>query len=1048
MEQFGAVQKENKRSMPVNEPLPTIRIFISSPGDVAEERDRAKQVIEGLQRRYSQRFYLKPVLWEELALQADMSFQQGIDRMLSAEHGIDIAVFILWSRLGSPVGPRGVNEDGMEYRSGTERELHLMLQARKQSGSARPSLLVYTRSDEISFEERLRGKPTAEKEDLISQKKLVESFIAETFQDQERGHNIGAYHSFDRPVKFAQRLRAHLVELLDQLAGERTEAAWDVDKQGPPFLGLKAFQPEHADVFFGREEVIEARFALREQAKRGCAFVLLAGASGSGKSSLARAGVLPDIVQHEVDDQVAGWRWLIVTPAELAADPVLALLRRLATPDLLPELRGDVTSLEKLARGLREHPENTFDFAVQPHFERLAQRNGRVRLLLVVDQLEEIFAAHVMTADHRLAFLRVIETFARSGAVWVLATARSDFYHQIQQEPALVRLLEGRGPLAVLPPDPAALQRLIEEPARLAGLRFEEANGVSLSGRILRDATAHTELLPLLEFVLRELFESRTAAGVLSAAVYDRLGGVVGAVGQKAEEAYLGLPAESQAAFTDLLPLLVTVDVAGNQAAVRRRARLDELRSTAARQILAERLIADRFLTTDHQDQIPVANLAHETLLRSWPRIAAWVAANRDHLRLRARVEQSQQRWAQQGRHDSLLLHAGLPLEEGRQLLTEGRHLVSPEIAEYVRASIDVDKRTQTRKRRMRNQVIVALSTLTILSVIASVLTLLARDRASSAQKTAEDRKNDALKSENDALKAQKELTQQVYDNSIAIAEREITNPGGDIGLANYLLEGERCPTKLRGWEWHYLMRARDGETPPLKGHKTGLGGAEFSPDGKLIATCSIDGTLKIWDATSRQLIRSIDADHIGVDPKALASAGIPRIPIMCLAFSPDSKTIATGSFLPKFKLDFSRPLEPKIDRDSPGLVRIWDAETGEMISSFQDQIGVALSLTFSPDGRQIASSSITPDNSFVVWDVKTNRVIKRVRGHKSQIHRLRYSRDGSVLASGETDGFVKLWDATTLNELLSIPAHSSAPVTACRSHRTEAAWHRAERTA
>jgi WD40 repeat protein len=1010
--------------MDTDETLPTIRIFISSPGDLGEERDRAKQVIEGLRRRYSRRFHLKPVLWEDIALQADMSFQQGIDRLLSENQGIDIAVFLLWSRLGSLVGPRVLKEDGTEYLSGTERELHLMMQARNQSGGKRPALLVYTRRDETSFEERLRGKPTTEKEDLIAQKKLVEAFIAQTFQDMDRGYNIGAYHSFDRPVMFSQRLRVHLIELLDQLAGGMTDVVWDIHRQGPPFLGLKAFQPEHADVFFGREEeTLEARFVLREQAKQGCAFLLLTGASGSGKSSLARAGILPDVVQYELDDQVVAWRWLVITPAELASDPVLALVRRLAGSEVMPELGNDLTSLEKLARGLRENPRNTFDFGIQPHFDRLsAQQKGRLRLLLVIDQLEEVFAGHVMTVDDRRVLLRVIETLAKSGSVWVLATARSDFYHQIQGEPSLVRLLENRGSLPVLLPSPDALQRLIEEPARLAGLRFEELNGVSLASRILRDTAAHAELLPLLGFVLRELFESRTTDGLLTAVVYDQLGGVVGAVGQKAEEAFLSLPPESQAAFAELLPLLVTVEVTGDQSAVRRRARLEDLRSTQPGQILTDRLIADRFLTTDRQDDTPVASLAHETLLRSWPRMSAWITANRDHLRLRARVEQSQQRWLQQGRHDSLLLPAGLPLEEGRQLLANGRHLVSSDAAEYIRTSVESHKRVAARKRRMRNRVIIALSILTTLSVIAGGLAWHAQSVASNAQVLAENREQEAIRSKD-------ELTQQVYDNSIAIAEREITQ-NQDIGKASLLLQGDTCPKELRGWEWYYLMRLRNGGTPPLEGHKTGLWGVEFSPDGSLIATCSIDGTLKIWDAHSRQLIRSIDADQLPINQRVLESVGIPRLPIMCLAFSPDGKLIATGSFYPQPKFNPRNLLDIKVDRDSPGLVRIWNVASGENISSFQDQKGVVLSLTFSPDGWQIASSSISPDNSFVVWDVKTNQVIKRVLGHKSQIHRLRYSPDSSVLASGDTDGIVKLWDGASFKEVLSIPAHSAAPVT------------------
>jgi hypothetical protein len=179
-----------------------IHLFVSSPGDVSDERDRAKQVVDELRRRYAGHFDLKAVLWEELPLEADMSFQHGIDLVLSSEQGIDIAVFILWSRLGSPLGALILKPDGTEYRSGTEREFDLMLAARRASGGLRPHIIAYTRMDESSFDERLRGQSTAEKEELIRQKKLVERFIVEEFHDAQQNINVRAYHRFDRPSSF------------------------------------------------------------------------------------------------------------------------------------------------------------------------------------------------------------------------------------------------------------------------------------------------------------------------------------------------------------------------------------------------------------------------------------------------------------------------------------------------------------------------------------------------------------------------------------------------------------------------------------------------------------------------------------------------------------------------------------------------------------------------------------------------------------------------------------------------------------------------------
>ena len=128
--------------------MKTLRIFISSPGDVAEEREKAKQVIADLQRRYGDAATLVPVLWEDLAIPATASFQEGIDFVLSERHRIDIAVFILWSRLGSPLGACIQKPDGTPYLSGTEREFDLMLTAFEQSGGKIPVILAYTRRDE------------------------------------------------------------------------------------------------------------------------------------------------------------------------------------------------------------------------------------------------------------------------------------------------------------------------------------------------------------------------------------------------------------------------------------------------------------------------------------------------------------------------------------------------------------------------------------------------------------------------------------------------------------------------------------------------------------------------------------------------------------------------------------------------------------------------------------------------------------------------------------------------------------------------------------
>ncbi len=290
-------------------------------------------------------------------------------------------------------------------------------------------------------------------------------------------------------------------------------------------------------------------------------------------------------------------------------------------------------------------------------------------------------------------------------------------------------------------------------------------------------------------------------------------------------------------------------------------------------------------------------------------------------------------------------------------------------------------------------------------------------------------------------LAVNEKLEEQLYSTHIAIAERELTQ-NHDFGLAAGLLQD--CREDLRGWEWHYLNRLLDGERLPLAAHKRALWMADFSPDGRRIATASIDGTAKIWDVASGRLIQDIDADAgaipFGFGPIA-TRLGIGRIPIMCVEFSPDGRFIATGTFEPIWPsknspgvMSIWKTVEVLISqpvftlKNSPGVVSIWDVETGKRVLKFDRQVGVVLSLAYSPDGRRIASSSINPDNTFVVWEVETGKVVRVVHGHESQIHRLRYSPDGRSIASADTNGSVRLWDADTFEQRSAIDAHP-APV-------------------
>ncbi|MGB0600365.1 MAG: SUMF1/EgtB/PvdO family nonheme iron enzyme [Rubripirellula sp.] len=683
---------------------PTVRIFISSPGDVTEERENARRVVEGLRRRYPGA-ELQTVLWEDLALPATVSFQETIDILLDQEP-IDIAVFILWSRLGSPLGASIRRADGTPYRSGTEREFDLMLTAFEQSGQKRPVILAYVRDDDAGLKERFNRVDTSKWEELIKQRQLAESFVKEQFHDAD-GRNLRAYQTYQEPIGFTQRLRVHLRRSLDDLLQVESVATWE----GEPYRGLQTFDIEHSPIFHGRdEETCEVLQRLRDQQNVGCGFVVLVGASGSGKSSLARAGVAASLIQQSGDD--GGIPWKVATFIPALADQGLchALVRSLG--DAVPDLLDSPATADRIAKGLADNAELTTNLSIVPAFERAKEP---IRLLLILDQMEELWTDRHLTEENRENFLCAIESLARSGHIAVLATLRSDFYHHAQTSPAFLRIKGERGHYDLSAPDSASIHRLITEPARLSGLRFESSESTkrSLDEKILEDASVASDALPLLEYTLSELYRRRDdERRLLTYASYVELGGVEGAIGKRADETFASLPADAQAALGEILPLLISVDTAGEQSGVRRRAAVADLTSTPARKTLTETLIAERFLTTDREGETPVASLAHEALLRSWKRIVGWINHNRENLSLRARVEQQQQRWEQQDRDESLLLAEGLPLDDGRQLRDEASYLLSDSTSDYIQASISHHLHRTRKTRRIKavlTSVVVAL---------------------------------------------------------------------------------------------------------------------------------------------------------------------------------------------------------------------------------------------------------------------------------------------------------------------------------------------------
>jgi energy-coupling factor transporter ATP-binding protein EcfA2 len=512
-----------------------VTIFVSSPKDVAPERGRVQAVTAKLNREYEGLVRFETVLWEEHFYTADKSFQPQIPEAVAS----DIVMSIFWTRVGTELPadfPRMPN--GKPYPSGTAYELLTALDASKAKGV--PDVYVFRKTADailpMADSERRRQAHT--------QLEALEAFWSEWFKS-EKGEFKAAFQNFPSTDAFEQQTELLLRQWLESRGLLGPRIAWPKEK-GSPFPGLAPFEAEHAAVFFGRARVIdEARRRLAAAAERGTAFLLIVGASGSGKSSLARAGLIPRLTTPGVVASVDLWRVARMKPGEGQAGPLTALATALLAPDALPELaHGDYPTAASLADNLRRGG----TASVQPissalarvaeaaQRERHADQPPKPALVLLVDQFEELFAQRVSDAE-RAAFAESLQQLITTRQVWLTATLRADFYELLLKQPVLKALKETGASLDLGPPGPAELAEIVRAPAAAAGLVFgTDTEKGELGDRLLADAKS-ADSLPLLQFTLRQLYERREeSAGEvkLTHAAYDQLGGLAGAIAAEA----------------------------------------------------------------------------------------------------------------------------------------------------------------------------------------------------------------------------------------------------------------------------------------------------------------------------------------------------------------------------------------------------------------------------------------------------------------------------------------------------------------------------------
>jgi hypothetical protein len=563
-----------------------LRIFVSSPADVPEERLRADLIIDKLSQDYGRFFVIESYRWEHEAMLASKHFQDAIE----PPSAFDIVVLILWSRLGMPLPEKTAEReyrgiDGRAPVTGTEWEYEEALKVALEKGA--PDLLAFRNISPAPIDPR---HPDAQA-NSIAQLRALNAFWKRHFV--ERGVFLAAYDEYRTLEDFAHRLEQSLRTLIERrikalAAGVARGAIW----HGDPFRGVESYEFEHAPIFFGRDAaVMKATEQLAGSARAGCAFLLVSGASGSGKSSLVKAGMVPRLMKPQRISGIAFLRRAMFRPGSEGDDVILGLARALTRARDeegvgLPELIAKGQDAQQLAahlRGAAGEPGYLFANALGRLTE--AERESGcllafedAKLILVVDQLEELFTVAGTPAEERRLFIQLLAGLARSGAVWVIATLRADFWHRAAEIPEPVVLTQGLGRIDLAAPTAAELAEMIRKPAQAAGLSFEAhaESSLALDAVLAEHAAAAPGALPLLSFTLDELYKNAKAHSepVLTHSSFEALGGLEGAIANRADETVAGVPASAQAALPRVLRALTTVTGTAEQAPVARSAPL------------------------------------------------------------------------------------------------------------------------------------------------------------------------------------------------------------------------------------------------------------------------------------------------------------------------------------------------------------------------------------------------------------------------------------------------------------------------------------------
>jgi len=761
----------------------------------------------------------------------------------------------------------------------------------------------------------------------------------------------------------------------------RPHEPFTLPEEPPPYRGLYPFEEKHASIFFGRAREVDAVLQKLEHSN----FVAVVGASGAGKSSLIRAGVLPKLGQR------MSWPKPIHTtvltpgadPLRSVADHVVSLLLPNA---LVGDLLANAKSLEQ------EMLEGNDGLHKALRTLTAGNRGTRGTHLVVVDQLEELFTRSPEGRRERVeAFAANLRDMVEngSGKLRVLATVRADFIDRCLGLDSMRALLQDRSVLL----GPMTLddyRDAIVRPAATVGAHLE----TGVVSAFIRELERQPGALPLLEHALDQLW--RTRKGVwLTLDSYEAMGGLKGALQKHADECLKGLTDEDVAVARDIFLRLVSLGEGVPD--TRRRVPREDLYAFGDRQDRVDRIIEHlsgpkaRLLMVDRgsNGQSPEVEVSHEILIQEWPTLRRWVDGERRKLRIHRRVNDAAYEWAAHRRAEGFLLTGARLLEPEEHLLGPGTSRARPLNKleeEFLLSSMEARVKEVYQKDERRRRELEAVQRLADSEAAQ-------RREMEQINQQLYQAMHDQAQHDMEVQISMAELNKLLFHERNLARSRELAGAAlrelrSDPQAALLLLQSafRAAPTEMvdEGLRQYHQYPGR----VTLKGHSASVTSAAFNRGGQRVVTASLDGTARIWDAAAGTELLKLEG-HSGV--------------VLCACFSPDGSRVLTAG-----------------DDDT---ARLWDAASGRGLAVMEGHSGAVRSAAFSPDGQVVATAS--EDRTVRLWDAASGRELARLKGHSGVVLGVEFSPNGHRLVTASQDRTARTWNAIRHKELAVMKGHS-----------------------